>query len=139
MKFPPEGFELCKETLYLRGYYAIKPYRLADNHAEGPVAFESDKSRLERPSDYPLVPYIPKSEADARQAALQREVERLKAIVAAFKHWGTDGCSSCEAGRITLWAANNKCISCDPAGYDKGAPIRAYREALGGPNAEAGE
>jgi len=36
-----------------------------------------------------------------------------------FKTWGTDGCQSCETGRITLFVANTKCIQCDPKGYER--------------------
>jgi len=64
---------------------------------------------------------------------LAKENERLRAIVEAFKVYGTDECSNCESGRITLWWANKKCISCDPESYQVGAPLRTYiyeRDAL---------
>lgn len=34
-----------------------------------------------------------------------------------FRSWGTDSCSKCEEGRITLFISNDKCISCDPESY----------------------
>lgn len=29
-----------------------------------------------------------------------------------FKAWGSDGCTECEPGRITLYYLENKCVSC---------------------------
>lgn len=56
------------------------------------------------------------------------EIERLKAIIAMFKTHGTDGCSECEAGRVSIFIANKKCIQCAPEEYDAGYPLRRYNE-----------
>lgn len=44
--------------------------------------------------------------------------ERYEKILNGYKAWGTDGCKSCETGRITLFAWNTECITCDPKGYE---------------------
>lgn len=36
-----------------------------------------------------------------------------------IKPWGTDGCAACETGRVTLFIANTKCISCAPEEYEE--------------------
>jgi hypothetical protein len=36
-----------------------------------------------------------------------------------FTIYGTDGCESCETGRVSIFIANKKCIHCDPASYER--------------------
>ena len=36
---------------------------------------------------------------------------------ARFKFWGTDGCTNCDTGRITLFYVHDKCTECDPEAY----------------------
>ena len=40
-----------------------------------------------------------------------------------FMTWGTDGCTACETGRIILFVANKKCITCDPESYIPPCPV----------------
>lgn len=42
-----------------------------------------------------------------------KEIERLKEINSKFKFYGTDGCTKCETGRITLYHTTNECILCE--------------------------
>ncbi len=58
---------------------------------------------------------------------LRAEMERLKAVREAFKFYGTTGCAECENGRVTLFVANDKCISCDPQSYERGDVIAKYK------------
>ena len=48
---------------------------------------------------------------------LQKENDRLKYICKGYKFFGTDGCKSCENGRITIFNWNDSCITCDPESY----------------------
>lgn len=43
---------------------------------------------------------------------------RLETTLKKFKVWGTDGCRTCETGRITMFVANERCIQCDPEAYE---------------------
>lgn len=53
-----------------------------------------------------------------RKALASRpKAEGVTAEVKHFKFWGTDGCKSCDTGRITLFVANEKCTVCDPESY----------------------
>jgi hypothetical protein len=45
------------------------------------------------------------------------ENARLRELLNRFKVFGTDDCSECETGRITLFYAEKKCIECDPDSY----------------------
>ena len=56
---------------------------------------------------------------------LKAEVTRLREIVNKFKVHGTDGCKTCETGRITMFIANEYCITCKPDDYE------IARKALG--------
>lgn len=56
--------------------------------------------------------YLSLREHSALLAEKDREIERLKEINSKFKFWGTDGCTKCETGRITLYYATNDCILC---------------------------
>ena len=44
-----------------------------------------------------------------------------------FKVYGTDGCKSCETGRVTLFIANDECISCNPESYELVTPQEAQK------------
>lgn len=51
----------------------------------------------------------------AQLAERDKEIERLKARTCShgdYKVWGTDGCSSCETGRITIYTLEEKCLKC---------------------------
>jgi hypothetical protein len=56
-------------------------------------------------------------ELEAQLAEKDVEIARLKLILAKFKTYGTDGCKSCETGRVNLFMANDECISCNPESY----------------------
>lgn len=53
-----------------------------------------------------------------------------------FKFYGTDECKSCETGRVTLFIANEECMSCNPKSYERAEPppldpvVRELRETL---------
>ena len=49
--------------------------------------------------------------------ALQKENERLKGICNGYKLWGTDDCSTCADGRVSLFIWNTECIECSPESY----------------------
>lgn len=42
-----------------------------------------------------------------------------------LKPVGTDGCKSCETGRVTMFIANDQCMECFPEGYE---PSPNYKE-----------
>lgn len=44
-------------------------------------------------------------------------LERLEWIAKQYTAYGSDFCPGCGTGRITLFVANNKCVSCDPESY----------------------
>lgn len=56
--------------------------------------------------------------SDEEVANLRAENARLKAIINRFKVYGTDGCKSCDTGRVTLFIANDECIECNPKSYE---------------------
>lgn len=54
------------------------------------------------------------------EAKLKEERERAsinEKKLRAFKPYGTDGCKSCESGRVTLFIANDECLTCNPESY----------------------
>ncbi len=61
-----------------------------------------------------FVEYVPK----AQLSEATQERERLKWKLSQFSVYGTDGCISCECGRVSLFIANEECMRCDPAGYE---------------------
>lgn len=71
------------------------------------------------------IKYVPEallSEA-VREAAstierLRSDNQRLVNIVDGYKTWGTDGCTTCETGRITLFVWNKQCLKCNPKSYE---------------------
>ena len=65
---------------------------------------------------------------EACEAAMRGEIARLRHINKKFKVHGTDGCKSCEAGRVTLFIANDECISCNPESYELVTPEEALKE-----------
>lgn len=65
-----------------------------------------------------------KTKLDQERANVRRRDEAL----AKFRLWGSDGCPTCETGRITLYVANSVCIKCNPALYD---PPKAISEGEG--------
>lgn len=50
-------------------------------------------------------------------AELTQENARLRWIVGQFKPIGTDECGTCDTGRVTIFAANTRCMRCDSTGY----------------------
>lgn len=54
-------------------------------------------------------------------------IARLRHINNKFKVHGTDGCKSCETGRVTLFIANDECISCNPESYELVTPQEASK------------
>lgn len=53
------------------------------------------------------------------QIARMQDLEAANAALLArkcshgdYKHWGTDGCKSCEVGRITLYILEDECLDC---------------------------
>lgn len=59
------------------------------------------------------------NELEAKLKEASEELEKAKAVNAKFKPWGTDQCSECETGRVTLFRANDKCMECAPETYTK--------------------
>ena len=66
-----------------------------------------------------------KTSSHERILELERELERLKAIIGMFQVHGTGDCCDCDTGRVTLFIANKKCISCSPSEYDKSFPEKS--------------
>jgi hypothetical protein len=67
-----------------------------------------------------MVLIVPSPDFEAGWLAARANPPRVEGVVAdpkLFKFWGTDDCKSCETGRITLFVANEKCMSCDPDSY----------------------
>ncbi len=48
---------------------------------------------------------------------LKAKLKRAKWIINQFKLHGSDGCLTCDTGRITLYVTNPKCFSCAPESY----------------------
>lgn len=48
-----------------------------------------------------------------RDLALKLPQMAWDAAVDQFKVHGTDGCTSCETGRVTMYVTSTKCVSCD--------------------------
>lgn len=70
------------------------------------------------------------------------EVERLKAVREAFKLYGTTDCAECDSGRVTMFIANDKCVSCAPHTYEREDVVEKYnslREQLAACELRAGE
>jgi zona occludens toxin (predicted ATPase) len=65
-------------------------------------------------SDYEL---ISKPEVEALLA--EARARAWNEAVAQFKIFGTDGCITCEGGRVTLFVANRQCTQCAPASYER--------------------
>lgn len=45
--------------------------------------------------------------------------EELRRRLQQFKIIGTDGCKSCETGRVSMWKAYDKCLDCQVKLNDK--------------------
>lgn len=72
--------------------------------------------------------YLSLEEHSALLAEKDKEIAKLKWQLSQFKVIGTDQCQSCEGGRVSLFMANQECISCNPTSYD----TYEQREALAG-------
>ncbi len=46
-----------------------------------------------------------------------------------FKFYGSTDCKSCETGRVTLFIANDECMSCNPKSYERSNPPTPADEA----------
>lgn len=76
--------------------------------------------------------FLPESQVkyilfDRHQSQIQALEEKLRIAelkLSKFKVWGTDGCKSCEGGRITMFVANQECIQCNPQSYEALAAIK---------------
>jgi len=53
----------------------------------------------------------------------------LKKTLNRFKVHGTDGCKTCDTGRVTLFIANEQCTECDPEGYQDDRPTESLSKA----------
>jgi hypothetical protein len=62
--------------------------------------------------------------AEAKIEALEKELAKRTWQLKQFKFSGTDGCETCETGRVDFYIANTRCHSCDPDGY------KTYEERL---------
>jgi hypothetical protein len=45
-------------------------------------------------------------------------IELLRWKLNQFKTYGTDGCRTCDNGRVTLFIANDRCLTCAPETYE---------------------
>lgn len=82
------------------------------------------------PMNPPGKPYEAISIAEHNHLISQLE-ERLRVAelkLRRFSAYGTDGCSSCETGRVTLFVANDRCIQCDPKSYEAPSAIKEKKE-----------
>jgi DNA repair exonuclease SbcCD ATPase subunit len=48
---------------------------------------------------------------------LRAERDLLRWKLKQFKVWGADDCATCDEGRVTLFVANTRCMTCDPEAY----------------------
>lgn len=55
------------------------------------------------------------------------EIERLRAIRERFEVLGTDSCTTCDTGRITIYRTESGCIDCQPKQYTSEFVLNNYR------------
>lgn len=61
--------------------------------------------------------------------ALLKECDELKAILRKFNSTGTDGCATCDTGRVTLFRANDQCLMCaHKSTQESGLEVSEVRE-----------
>lgn len=78
------------------------------------------------PMNPPGKPYeaISIAEHESKISQLEEKLRIAELKLSKFKVWGTDGCKSCEGGRITMFVANQECIQCNPQSYEALAAIK---------------
>lgn len=71
-----------------------------------------------------VLPFISLAEHNHLISQLEEKLRIAELKLSKFKVWGTDGCKSCEGGRITMFVANQECIQCNPQSYEALAAIK---------------
>lgn len=72
--------------------------------------------------------YISTTEHNHLISQLEERLRVAESKLKRFSVYGTDGCSGCETGRVTLFIANKECIQCDPKSYESLAAIKEKKE-----------